>query len=105
MLIPGQLAPVDGSEARSRLSDSLFPTPRLQGIDPGQVAPLLVVVHAETEHETIGQFNAVEIGPDALDQAVLRALAAKAATSSKSNSPAPGSPGAAISASVTGAQL
>lgn len=36
---------------------------------------------------------------------VLRALAAKAATSSKSNSPAPGSPGAAISASVTGAQL
>src|SRR5574337_707714 len=71
MLIPGQLAPVDGSEARSRLSDSLFPTPRLQGIDPGQVAPLLVVVHAETEHETIGQFNAVEIGPDALDQAVV----------------------------------
>src|SRR6185437_10575095 len=38
----------------------LFPTPVPQRINSRQIAPLLVLIHAEAEHVAVGQLDAVE---------------------------------------------
>src|SRR6185312_16995538 len=49
--------------------------PVAQRIDARQVAPLLVIVHAEAEDVTVRQNHAVEVGLDALDHPAVRLAA------------------------------